>query len=69
MNIEAGRSMGWPKHGKNSIPVPHWCTHYGQSGSITETKKPSVLLGSDGARGLLITVPMTPTGIEPVLPP
>ncbi len=34
-----------------------------------ETTKPSELLGSDGVSGLVIPIEMTPTGVEPVLPP
>jgi hypothetical protein len=34
-----------------------------------DTKKPSYLLGCDGERGLLIPYLVTPTGVEPVLPP
>ncbi len=34
-----------------------------------ETTKPSVLLGSDGVSGLMMPYVMTPTGVEPVLPP
>ncbi len=41
----------------------------GPSGQSTKTKKPSVLLGFASARGLLKVQTMTPTGIEPVLPP
>jgi len=37
--------------------------------SSTETTEPSELLGSDGARCAVITNLMTPTGVEPVLPP
>ena len=39
------------------------------SGPITETTKPSDLLGSDGVRCAVIVDFMTPTGVEPVLPP
>ena len=34
-----------------------------------ETKKPSDLLGSDGVRYLVMANLVTPTGVEPVLPP
>ena len=39
------------------------------SGQILEKTKPSVLLGSDGVRCLMMANSMTPTGVEPVLPP
>ena len=39
------------------------------SGPILETTEPSVLLGSDGVRCLMMANSMTPTGVEPVLPP
>lgn len=34
-----------------------------------KTKKPSDLLGSDGGRSPLMAYLVTPTGVEPVLPP
>jgi len=34
-----------------------------------ETKKPSEKLGFDGCGGMLIPYQVTPTGVEPVLPP
>ncbi len=34
-----------------------------------ETKIPRKNRGTDGCRGVVITYPMTPTGLEPVLPP
>ena len=37
--------------------------------SDQETKKPSEKLGFDGCRGMLNPYLVTPTGVEPVLPP
>ncbi len=43
--------------------------HQGANSSNHKTTKPSVLLGSDGCLLPLMGVLVTPTGIEPVLPP
>jgi integrase len=47
-------------------PIAH---HLEPSGPIHETTKPSNSLGSDGAGWLMIPNLVTPTGVEPVLPP
>ena len=44
-------------------------THSGTIKGNPETTKPSELLGSDGVSGLMMPYVMTPTGVEPVLPP
>jgi integrase len=47
-------------------PIPD---NHGPLVAITETTKPSVLLGSDGCGGLVIPPIVTPMGVEPMLPP
>jgi len=47
----------------------HITNHQGDNSSNHETTKPSVLLGSDGCLLPLMGDLVTPTGIEPVLPP
>ena len=44
-------------------------THSGTISRSDETTKPSELLGSDGVRWLKKAYEVTPTGVEPVLPP
>ncbi len=64
--IDSGVPIGVPIGVPTGVPING---KQGPSEQSMETKKPSVLLGSDVARGLLMDLPMTPTGIEPVLPP
>lgn len=63
------RSEEREKLDSGSPTGPPIAAHFGPSRPIAETKKPRELRGSEGGRWVPMDSGMTPTGLEPVLPP